>query len=124
MFLKNRNIIFKMKISKVTEYAALSSHSKRPKIGFQYRLSLNAGQKYNRVFCNTFGFIKLPLVIKIFVLSFFEWTLKTVFTVFVLIFTWQCLHYIPSNRRSYMGAHLLLNLFNTLRKRDNILKDF
>ena len=37
--------------------------SKRTKIGIQYSLSLNAGQKY----CRTF--IKLPFVIKIFVLS-------------------------------------------------------
>ena len=28
MFLKNRNIIFKMKISKVTDYAALIMHDK------------------------------------------------------------------------------------------------
>ena len=46
--------------------------SKRPKIGFQDQLSLNAGQKY----C-----IKLPFVIKTFVLSIFEWPLKTGFTV-------------------------------------------
>ena len=47
MFLKNRNIIFKMKISKVTDYAA---------------------------------FNKLPFVIKIFVLSIFEWLFYTGFT--------------------------------------------
>ena len=39
-----------MKISKVTDYAALSGHSKRrPKHGFQDRLSLSAGQKYCRM---------------------------------------------------------------------------
>ena len=33
----------------------LSGHSqRRPKIGFQGRLSLNAGQKYCRILCNTF----------------------------------------------------------------------
>ena len=41
MFLKNKNLIFKIRRSKVTDYAALSSHSKRrPKIVFNtnYRL--------------------------------------------------------------------------------------
>ena len=57
----------------------LSSHSnKRPKIGFQDRLSLNAAQKYCRMLQGEHSailltFIKLPLVIKIFVLSIFEW---------------------------------------------------
>ena len=62
---------------------------KRPKIGFQDQLSLNAGQKYCRMLplehsaiLLTFKgehsailltFIKLPFVIKIFVLSTFEW---------------------------------------------------
>ena len=32
-------------------------------------------------FCNTSTFIKLPFVIKIFVLSIFEWPFKTGFTV-------------------------------------------
>ena len=32
-------------------------------------------------FCNTFDFIKLPFVSKIFVLSIFEWPNKTGFTV-------------------------------------------
>ena len=51
--------------------------SKRPKIGFQYPLPLNAGQKYcgilkgeHSVIFSTF--IKLPFVIKSFVLSIFE----------------------------------------------------
>ena len=61
----------------------LRGHSKRrPKIGFQNRLSLNAGQKYCRMlhesilqyFRPSFGF-------KTFVLSIFEWPLKTGFTV-------------------------------------------
>ena len=42
--------------------------SRRPKIGFQDQLSLNAGQKYCRILLT---FIKLPFVIKIFVLSIF-----------------------------------------------------
>ena len=47
---------------------------KRPKIGFQDQLSLNAGQKYCRMlpfehFAILSPFMKLPFVIKIFVLS-------------------------------------------------------
>ena len=50
---------------------ALSDHSKRrPKLGFQDRLSLNAGQKYCRMLQRDHSailstFIKLPFVIKI-----------------------------------------------------------
>ena len=52
--------------------------SKRPKIGFQDQISLNAGQKYCRMLQGERSailsiFIKLPFVIKIFVLSIFEW---------------------------------------------------
>ena len=51
--------------------------SKRPKIGFTRQLSLNAGQKYCKLLRGEHSailstFIKLPFVIKIFVLSFFE----------------------------------------------------
>ena len=58
---------------------------KKTKIGFQYLLSLNAGQKYCRMLQGEHSailstFIKLPSVIKIFVLSIFEWPLKTGFT--------------------------------------------
>ena len=65
----------------------LSSHSKsRPKIGFQGQFLLNAAQKYCRMLQGEPSailliFIKLPFVIKIFVLSIFEWPLKTGFTV-------------------------------------------
>ena len=65
--------------------------SKRPKIGFQDQLSLNAGQlnagqKYCRMLQGQHSailstFIKLPLVIEIFVLSIFEWPFYTGFTV-------------------------------------------
>ena len=51
---------------------------KKAKIGFQYRLLLNAGQKYSAIFST---FIKLPWVIKIFFLSILEWQLKTGITV-------------------------------------------
>ena len=52
--------------------------SKRQKIGFQDQLSLNAGQKSAILS----SFIKLPFVIKIFVLSVFEWLFYTGFTVY------------------------------------------
>ena len=60
--------------------------SKRPKIGFQDQLSLNAGQKYCRMLQVEHSsilstFIKLPFVVKIFVLSIFEWPFFTGFTV-------------------------------------------
>ena len=50
------------------------------------RLSLNAGQKYCRMLQGEHSvillpIIKLPFVIKTFVLSIFEWLLKTGFTV-------------------------------------------
>ena len=53
---------------------------RRPKIGFQDRLSLNEGQKYCRMLQGEHSeilltFIKLPFVIKTFVLSIFEWPL-------------------------------------------------
>ena len=51
--------------------------SKRPQIGFRDQLSLNAGQKYRRMLQGENSsilstFIKLPFVIKIFVLSIFQ----------------------------------------------------
>ena len=63
------------------------SLSKRPKIGFQDQLSLNAGQKYCRMLQGEHSailltFIKLQFVIKIFVLSIFEWPFYTGFIVF------------------------------------------
>ena len=77
---------------------ALSCHSKRrAKIGFQNRLSLNAGQKYCRMLQEHMQnaprehsailstCIKLPFVFKTFVLSIFEWSLKTGFTVHCLL---------------------------------------
>ena len=60
--------------------------SKRLKIGFQEQLSLNAGRKYCRMLQGEHSailltFIKLPFVIKIFVLCIFEWPFYTGFTV-------------------------------------------
>ena len=61
--------------------------SKGPKIGFQDQLSFNAGQKYCRMLQGEHSailstFIQLPFVIKICVLSIFEWLFYTGFTVF------------------------------------------
>ena len=60
--------------------------SKRLKIGFQEEIILNAGKKYCRMLQGEHSailltFIKLPFVIKIFVLSIFEWPFYTGFTV-------------------------------------------
>ena len=71
----------------VTVKPVLSGHSKtRPKIVFQDQFLLNAGQKYCRMLHGEPSavisiFIKLPFVMKIFVLSIIEWPLKTGFTV-------------------------------------------
>ena len=62
--------------------------SQNTEIGFQDQLSLNAGQKYCRMLQGEHSailltLIKLPLVIKTFVLSIFEWPFYTGFTVFL-----------------------------------------
>ena len=60
----------------------------KTKIGFQDGLLLNAGKKNCRMhsaprehFAILLTFIKLTFIFKIFVLSIFEWWLKTGFTV-------------------------------------------
>ena len=62
------------------------SLSKRPKLVFNtdYRLmQVKVLQNAPKgAFCNTFDLIKLPFVIKIFVLSIFEWPFYTDFTVY------------------------------------------
>ena len=55
--------------------------SKRLKIGFQDQLSLIEGQKYCRMIQGEHSAIVLTLI-KIFVLSIFEWHFYTGFTVF------------------------------------------
>ena len=72
--------------NKFTVKPVLSGHSKRrPKIGFQDRLLLNAGQKYGRMLQEHSAilstFIKLPFVFKTLILAIFQWLLKTGFTV-------------------------------------------
>ena len=70
----------------------LSSHPKRrPKLGFQDWLSLNAGQKYCRMLHGEHSailltFIKLPFVFKIFTWSIFEWPFYKGFTVVFFLF--------------------------------------
>ena len=64
--------------------------SKRPKIGFQDQVSLNAGQKYCRMLQGEHSavistFIKLSFVMKFFLLSIFQWPFYTGFTVHVYI---------------------------------------
>ena len=68
--------------------------SKRPKIGFQDQLSLNAILFIAECSNALLTFIKIPFVIKIFVLSIFELPLYKGFTV--------------------------LNLLNEMRKRDKM----
>ena len=63
---------------------------KKAKIGFQDQLSFNAGQKYCRMLQGEHSAIlstsiKLPLVIKICVLSTFKWPLKTGFTILIFL---------------------------------------
>ena len=60
-------------------------------MGFQYQLSLNAGQKYCRMLQGEHSAIlliciKQPHGFKTFVLSIFEWPLKTGFTVAMISF--------------------------------------
>ena len=68
---------------------------KNTKNFFQYRLSLNAGQKYCRMLQGEHSAIlstsiKLPFSIKTLVLSIFKWPLKTGFTVFSMDCPRQC----------------------------------
>ena len=49
----------------------------------------NAPREYTTILTT---FIKLKLVFKTFVLSTFEWSLKTGFTLFIFIYREMCLH--------------------------------
>ena len=77
-----RNI--RTQTNKDTVKPVLSGHSKRtPKFGFQYRLSLNAGQKYCRMLQREHSAIlstsiKLPFSIKTLVLSILSGRLRQV----------------------------------------------
>ena len=78
---------YKVKMDKLYSKTCLKLPlSKRPKIGYQDQLLLNAGQKYCRMLKGEHSailstWIKLPSVIKIFVLSIFEWPFYTGFSV-------------------------------------------
>ena len=79
---------------------------KRPKFGFHNQLSLNAGQKYCRMLQGEHSailmtFIKLPCVIKIYVLSIFEWPLKTDFTVYSSVACCTIYH-VPHRCKNYI----------------------
>ena len=71
---------------------------KKTKKVFQDQLSLNAGQKYCRMLEILSTFIKLPFVIKIFVLSIFEWPLTTGFNV-VFSYPLFCVASIQEDRK-------------------------
>ena len=64
------------------QFLCKAASLKNTKIGFKDQLSLNAGQKYCRILQGDHSaiiltFIKLPFVIKIFVLTIFEWPFYT-----------------------------------------------
>ena len=84
--------------------------SKRPKIGFQGKLLLSAGQKYCRMLQGEhsaiLSTIDLPFVLKTFVLSTFEWPLKTGFTVCILILPLVCLNWLQCYRNSETGMYV------------------
>ena len=78
--------------------------SKRPKIGFQGQLSLNAGQKYYKMLQREHSailstFITLPFAIKIFVLSIFECP-------FYRVFLYLHLYSAPNRNISLIGNTL------------------
>ena len=75
-----------LEIKKYRKTCLKRPFKKKAKIGFQDQLSLNAGQKYCRMLQREHSAIlltciKLPFAIKTFVMSIFEWPLKTGFTV-------------------------------------------
>ena len=72
----DHTVIYCLEIRSYSKTCVKRPLLKRPKIGFQDHLSLNAGQKYCRMLQEEHSailltFIKLPFVIKIFVLSIF-----------------------------------------------------
>ena len=82
---------------------------KIPKIGFQDLLSLNAGLKYlqnapreHSAILSTF--IKLPFVVKTFVLSFFEWSFYRFYCKY-LFEAIELMLYVSVNHISVMLGH-------------------
>ena len=92
--------------------------SKRPKIGFQDQLSLNAGQKYCRMLQGEHSailltFIKLPFVIKVFCFVYFEWLLLVLLYHILLISTmsklfFKCIHL--SSRKWHFNPFLTMRI--------------
>ena len=105
--------------------------SKWPQISFQDQLSLNAGQKYCRMLQGEHSailltFIKQLFVIKIFVLSIFEWPLYTGFTVIPVLAGNLCKLLVPSSgqteRQAWSGSKLLdILMVFTLEFFENII---
>ena len=84
------NICFERQIkTQLQQNLCKTATLKKTKIGFQYQLSLNAGEKYCSMLQGEHSailstFIKLTFGIKmLFVLSIFEWPFYTVFTVHI-----------------------------------------
>ena len=73
-WLINKNLVYTVKL-------VLNGHSKRRKLVFKTDYRLMQVKSISAIFST---FIKLPFVFKTFVLSIFEWPLKTGFTVFRL----------------------------------------
>ena len=105
--------------------------SKTLKIGFQDQLLLNAGQKYCRMLqvehsAILLTFIKLPIVIKIFVLSIFERLFYTGITVHVLssfVFgNKDTFIYIKVNFALFFALTLSLLKWQLLLSDDNLYK--
>ena len=88
-FYKNGNCHIDSKDAEIWNYSKTCVKwplSKRPQVGFQDQLSLNAGQTYSWILQGEHSailttFIKLSFVIKIFVLSILEWPFYTCFIV-------------------------------------------
>ena len=93
--------------------ACLNCQSQKDyKISFQYQLSRNAGQQYCRMLqgehsATLLTFIKLPFVIKIFLLSIFEWPFYTGFTVYLFV------HVGEDTDHEHPGAFLLVGFLVT-----------
>ena len=116
-FAKKNYVTFFLKKQKYRKYSKNCVKwplSKRQKIGFQDQFLLNAGQKYCRMLQGEHSamlstFIKLPFVIKFFVLSIFEWSVYTGFTVYILdhptgiVSNWMQ-HFIGLKRVKYIWA--------------------
>ena len=88
----------------------LSGHSKRTrKVGFQYRLSLNAGQRYCRMLQGEHSAIpstsnKLPFSIKTMFLSIFKWPLNIRQ---VLLYNFEkVVHSVPFGSKMWCGCNL------------------